>query len=79
MDIVIEKKMWHIKTTAVPVADGVLDAIKKGNRYKHIDRTRGRPNLYELRKIALSGTAQLIGRVLLIWLKNITKKRQQKS
>ena len=66
------KKIWHIKTTAVPVRVGALDMIKKRGIDKRIYKISGSPKQYEIQNITLCGSAHFRKRVLSIWLKNIT-------
>ena len=70
--------MWHLKTTVEPIIDGSQSKIKKGTD-KHIDQMPGSPSQYEIQKIALWGTAHLLWRVLLIWLKKKQPKEKAKN
>ena len=49
------------------------------NNNKHINTISGNLSLYEIEKTALCGTALLLKRLLSMYLKNITQKRQQKK
>ena len=55
---------------------GDLGAIKKGTD-KYINKIPGSPSLYGIQLIAFCGTAHFFKRSLLMWLKNITEKKQQ--
>ena len=49
-DLEIEiEKMWHLKTTTVPVILIALGIIKKETN-KHINKIPGSPSLYEIQK-----------------------------
>ena len=50
------EKLWHMKTVTIPVVIWVLGIIKKGTE-KHLEKIRGSPNVAEIQKIALTGTA----------------------
>ena len=77
LEIQIEK-MLNLKTITMAVIVGALGMIKKGTD-KHINNIPVSPSLYEIQKIALFRTAYLLRRVLSMWQKNITQKRQQKN
>ena len=63
-DLEIEiHKMWHLKTTVVPVVIGAFCMIKR-KAEDHIKRIPGNPCLQELQKIVLNGTAHLLWRIL---------------
>ena len=63
-DLAIEiQKMWHLKTTVIPVVIGGLGMIKRKSE-DHIKKITGNPCLQELQKIVLNGTAHLLQRVL---------------
>ena len=67
--------MWHLKTTTRPVIVEVLGIIKKGTD-KHINQRPDYSNPYEMQKHALSGTVDLLRRVLSIWTR---KKKHRKE
>jgi len=68
-DLEIEiQKMWHLKTTVIPVVIGALGMIKRKSE-DHIKQIPGNPCLQELQKIALNGTAHLLRRALSMWSK----------
>ena len=46
------EKMWHFKTTTVPLIVGALCMIKKGTD-KQMNKIPGCPSLYEIQKITL--------------------------
>ena len=63
-DLEIEiQKMWHLKTTVMPVVIGALGMLKSKSE-DHIKKIPGNPCLQELQKIVLNGTAHLLRRVL---------------
>ena len=55
LEIEVEK-LWHMKTVTIPAVIGALRMIKKGAE-KH-------PNLAEMQKIALIGTAHILRKTL---------------
>ena len=57
------QKMWHLKTTVIPVVIGSLGMIKRKSE-DHIKQIPGNPCLQELHKIVLNGTAHSLRRVL---------------
>ena len=63
-DLEIETdKMWHLKTTTVPVIVGALGKVKKDTD-KHIDKITVCPSLYEIQKhyfAKLRGLSKYIG------------------
>ena len=61
LEIKIEK-MWHPKTTILPVIVGALGMIKKGTN-KHMNKIPGSPSQYVIQNIAFCGTAHLFRRV----------------
>ena len=62
-DLEIEvEKMWHLKTTTIPVVVGALGLIKKGTN-AFIEKILGSPPLQEVQKIVLNSTAHLLKRV----------------
>ena len=63
MEIDIEK-MWHLKTTIMPVIVWALGMIKKGRDKKHINKIPDSSSWYEIQKIALCRTAHLLRKVL---------------
>ena len=65
-DLEIEiQKMWHLKTTTVPVVVGALGIIKKGTQ-QFLDKIPGNPSLSEIQKIVLNSTAHILRRTLSI-------------
>ena len=65
-DLEIEvEKLWHMKTVTIPVVIGALGMIKKGTE-KHLDKIPESPNLGELQKITLTGTAHILRKTLSI-------------
>ena len=59
-DLEIEiQKMWHLKTSLVPVVIGALGMIKTKSE-DLIKQIPGNPRLQELQKIVLNGTAHLL-------------------
>ena len=63
-DLEIEvEKLWNMKTVAIPVVIGALGMIKKGTE-KHLEKISGSPNLYEMQKAALTGTAHSLTKPL---------------
>ena len=47
----------------IPVVIGALDMIKKGTE-KHLEKIPASPNLGEMQKIALTGTAHILRKTL---------------
>ena len=65
-DLEIEvEKMWHLKTTPLPVVIGALGHIKKGTD-KFLEQILGNPKLEEVQKIVLNSTAHVLRRALSI-------------
>ena len=63
-DLEIEVEMlWHMKTVTIPVVIGALGMIKKGTE-KHLEKIPGSPNLAEMQKIALKGTAHILRKTI---------------
>ena len=63
-DLEIEvEKLWHMKTVTIAVVIGALGMIKKGTE-KHLEKIPESPNLGELRKITLTGTAHILRKTL---------------
>ena len=63
-DLEIEvEKLWHMKTVTIPVVIGALGMIKKGTD-KHLEKIPGSPNLDEMQKKALTGTAHILRKTL---------------
>ena len=52
-----------MKTVTIPVVIGALDMIKKKTE-KHLEKIPGSPNLAEMQKIALTGTAHILRKTL---------------
>ena len=76
LEIKVEK-LWHMKTVTIPVVIGALGMIKKGTE-KHLEKIPWSPNLAEMEKIALTGTAH-IRRKTLSMLKKNTKQYQKSN
>ena len=65
-DLEIEiQKMWHLKTTVVPVIVGALGVVKKSLQ-EHIDKIPGQPLLQEIQKIVLTSTSHILRKTLLM-------------
>ena len=65
-DLQIEiERMWHLKTTIVPVVVGALGMVKKGIQ-NHLNTIPGEPNLQEIQKIVLTSTTHLLRKALSI-------------
>ena len=65
-DLQIEiERMWHLKTTIVPVVVGALGMVKKGIQ-NHLNAIPGEPNLQEIQKIVLTSTTHLLRKALSI-------------
>ena len=63
-DLEIEiQKMWHLKTTIVPVIVGALGVVKKSMQ-EHIDKIPGQPLLQEIQKIVLTSTSHILRKTL---------------
>ena len=65
-DLEIEvEKLWHMKTVTIPFVIGDLGMIKKGTE-KHLEKIPGSPNPGEVQKIAVTGTAHIVRKILSI-------------
>ena len=63
-DLEIEvEKLWHMKIVTIPVVVGALRMIKKGTE-KHLEKIPISPNVVEMQKIALKGTAHILRKTL---------------
>ena len=63
-DLEIEvTKMWHLKTTALPVVVGALGIVAKTTP-NYVSQIPGAPSLTELQKITLMGTTHILRKVL---------------
>ena len=63
-DLEIEfTKMWHLKTTTLPVVIGALGIVAK-IAPNYVLQIPGTPSLTELQKITLMGTAHILRKVL---------------
>ena len=63
-DLEIEiEKMWHLKTTTIPVVVGALGLIKKGTN-AFIEKVPEFLSLQEVQKIVLSSTVHVLRRAL---------------
>ena len=60
------QKMWHLKTTVIPVVVGALGLLKRGTD-EYVDSIPGKPKLFEVQKIALTSTAHIMRKVLSMW------------
>ena len=58
-------KMWNLHTSTIPVVVGALGLLKCGTR-EYIERIPGKPNLFEIQKIALTSTAHILRKFLSI-------------
>ena len=56
-------KMWHLKTTAIPVVIGALGIVAKFAP-NYVPQIPGAPSLTELQKITIMGTAHILRKVL---------------
>ena len=56
-------KLQHMKTVTIPDVIRALGMIKKGTK-KHLEQILGNPNLAEMQKIVLTGTAHILGKTL---------------
>ena len=52
-----------MKTVTIPAVIGAFGMIKKGTE-KHLEKIPGIPNLDEMQKIALTGTAHILRNTL---------------
>ena len=52
-----------MKTVTIPDVIRALGMIKKGTK-KHLEQILGNPNLAEMQKIVLTGTAHILGKTL---------------
>lgn len=63
-DLEIEiQRMWHTKAKTVPIVIGALGVIRKGIE-KYLEQIPGQPDLRELQKIAIMGTAHILRKIL---------------
>ena len=66
-DLQIEiERMWHLKTSIVPVVIGVNGLVNKKNVCSHIKKLPGKPSLRELQKIVLNSAVHLLRKALSI-------------
>jgi hypothetical protein len=64
-DITIEiKRMWIVKTRAIPVIIGVIGTISKSFR-KYVSTIPGNHEVKELQKSAILSTAHILRKVLM--------------
>ena len=56
-------KMWHLKTTILPVVIGALGMVAK-TALNYVSQISEAPSLIELQKITLMGTAHILQKVL---------------
>ena len=59
------ERMWHLKTTIVPVVVGARGMVKKGIQ-NHLNTIPGEPNLQEIQKVVLTSTTHLLRKALSI-------------
>ena len=57
------EKPWHMKTVTTPVVTGTLGMIENVAE-EHLEQIPGSPNLVEMQKIALTGTANILRKTL---------------
>ena len=63
-DLEIEiQKMWHLKTSVVPVIIGALGVVKKTTK-SYLEKIPGKPLLQEIQKIVLTSTAHILRKTL---------------
>ena len=63
-DLEIEvQKLWYITTVTIPVVIGAL-GMNKMSTEKHLEQMPGNPNVAEMQKIALAGTAHILRKTL---------------
>jgi len=60
---IINKRMWNVKTKAIPVIIGGTGTISKSCR-KYVTNIPGNHKVKELQKIAVLGTAHILRKVL---------------
>jgi len=64
-DLTIEiQRMWNVKTSVIPVVNGVTGTISKSFR-KHVSNIPGHHDVKELQKTAIWGTAHILRKVLM--------------
>ena len=76
-EIEIFKKMWHLKTTIVPVIVGALAMIKK-NTDKCINKITSSPNQYKIQNLHFVKLLISIVSYYQYDRENITKERKHK-
>ena len=59
------KRMWHMKTTAIPVVVGALGTVKEGI-VENIEKVVKRATVTEIQKICMLGSARILRKVLSI-------------
>ena len=65
-DLQIEmERMWHLKTTVIPIVVGALGMVKRGI-HNHLKSLPGEPRLQEIQKIVLTSTAHILRKALSI-------------
>ena len=65
-DLQIEiERMWHLKTTVIPIVVGALGMVKRGIE-NHLKSLPGEPKLQEIQKIVLTSTAHILRKALSI-------------
>ena len=65
-DLQIEiERMWHLKTTVIPIVVGALGMVKRGIQ-NHLKSLPGEPKLQEIQKIVLTSTAHILRKALSI-------------
>ena len=64
-DLTIEiQRMWNVKTKVIPVTVGETGTISKSFR-KYVSNIRGKPEVKDLQKTAILGTAHILRKVLM--------------
>jgi len=63
-DLTVEiQRMWHVKTTVIPVITGATGTISKSFR-KYVSYIPGNHEVKELQETAILGTAHILRKVL---------------
>ena len=56
-------RIWKVEVKTTPVIVGALGTIEEKWR-KELEMIPGKPSQYEVQKIALNGTAHILGKIL---------------